>query len=171
MNGTRGVGQQRRAFQPVIQPVRRRVRCEEAAIIGAPLPSGASMTVTGGGSGGQGQGHPRRPRHVAARSCVFPSLLRREGGSGCRRRQCRASENGLEAATVCHLRPPGARVPPRLAGRGGTGSPPGWPPGSPFDGWPWPAAGGGQGHPKRVGRRAGGRVAPGLWTSSGSGAF
>lgn len=57
-------------------------------------------------------------------------------------------------------RPPQDRVPPRLAGHAWTGSPPVWPPGSPFADWPWPAAGGGQGRPKKAGRRRGGRVAP-----------
>lgn len=51
MRGTGVVGGQSRTLLPVSRPVRRRVRCEGAAIIGAPfLP--ARPTVTGGGSRG-----------------------------------------------------------------------------------------------------------------------
>lgn len=121
---------------------------------------------------GRGQGHPWPLWPAAARFCVFSSLLQHRGIPITRRdgaRRARTAGRRRRCAIRGHRR---AGSPPKMwpaaPGQGApssgrpwwAGSPPVWPPGSPFGARPRSAAGGGQGRPKRVGRRASGRVTP-----------
>jgi hypothetical protein len=134
------------------------------------VPPGAGRRRNSRPEAGTGSPAVALARGGAMLRFLLPFAARRE--TCCPPGRRLTGQNGPETAAVCLCgrrragsprkcgRPPQDRVPPRLAGHAWTGSPSEWPPGSPFADWPWPAAGGGQGRPKKAGRRPGGRVTP-----------